>query len=86
MNLVYAASFRRDVKRLSPEVRRRMEKQLGLFQANPRHPSLNMEKLEGEAGVWSIRVTRNFRITFLLQGDTATLRRVATHDEAYRRP
>ena len=36
--------------------------------------------------IWEIRVTKNFRLTFERDGDTAILRNVDTHDLLYRNP
>lgn len=59
---------------LSAEDRRRAAKAIRLFQDNPRHPSLNFEKLAGYGDLYSIRIK---------QGHRAILRRVPGTDDEY---
>lgn len=45
--------------------RRRLLKALALLDANERHPSLRVHELRGDlAGVWSVSVSKELRITF----------------------
>lgn len=80
MLLVRTERFRKDYRRLPPEIRERVAKALEQFVKNPRHPSLHAKKMEGAAGIWELRVSDNYRITFqFLEGD-ALLRRLGTHN------
>ncbi len=36
--------------------------------------------------IWEARLTRGYRFTFVIDGDTYILRRVGSHDETLRRP
>lgn len=66
----------------------RREKQLKqtflLFTQNPKHPSLNLEKLSG-SDIWTIRVDRGSRLFFMWadEEETAIFFFVGHHD-AYR--
>lgn len=52
---------RRD-KQLTEKIR----KQLKLFQAHPKHPSLRLHKLRGKLQhTWSLSVTTSFRLLFI---------------------
>ena len=55
------------------------------FQADPKHPSLHLEKLSGST-TWTIRVDQGNRLFFIWAdtGDTAIFFFVGAHD-AYRR-
>ena len=65
---------------LPESVKARARKQLALFMQNPRHPSLQTEKLEGFGGIWKGRITQKYRFTFLIEGDAYILRRIGPHD------
>lgn len=80
MRIVWTPPFKRDFQDLPGKVRARAEKTLSLLLENPRHPSLRAKKTQGLAGVWEARVSISHRITYTLQGDTITLRRIGTHD------
>ena len=47
---------------------------------NPRHPSLQTEKMEGLDNIWKGRITQNYRFTFRIEGNTYILQRIGSHD------
>lgn len=52
-----------------------------LFIENPRHPSLNIEKLKGSA-VWTVRISRSNRLFFIWIDETSImLVDVGIHDK-----
>ena len=55
---------------------------------NPMPPGLRFEKLQGyrNPSIYTIHVTGNYKASMEIDGDTATLRRVGTHNEIDRRP
>ncbi len=59
----------------------RVKKTVKLFTQNPKHPSLNLEKLKGSE-VWTMRIDKGNRI-FLLWIDktTALFIDIGTHDK-----
>lgn len=77
--------FDREYARLPQNLRARVDKQLALLLADPRHPSLGVKKTEGWPDIWEARVTKGYRFTFVIQGDAYVLRRVGAHD-ILRRP
>ncbi len=51
-------------------IKKQYEKQAKLFEANPRHPSLNTETLEPKSlKIYSFRVTRKYRAIFIITDD-----------------
>jgi len=62
------------LRALSTADRTRAAEALHRFQENPRHPSLNFERLAGHADLYSIRISRSHR---------AILRRVEGAGETY---
>lgn len=80
MNIQPTRSFTRDYRGLQEELKGRVDKQVAFLLNNPRHPSLHLKKIRGTDGVWEVRVTLGYRITFQIVGETLVLRRVGTHD------
>jgi len=82
--------FVRNLQKLSPQVRKKVRKQLELLLQDFRYPSLHTEKLQGATfagkNVWSIRVDRNHRVLFIIhkEEDAYYLIAVGKHD-IYRR-
>ena len=46
---------------LPPDVRRQANKQFKLLKTSPQHPSLQLKRIGGRDGVWSVRVTQDYR-------------------------
>jgi len=65
----------------------KIEKQLKLFEANPKHPSLRTHKLTGNlTNRWSISVNRELRMIYLiLDKDVAYFVDLGIHDEVYKK-
>lgn len=65
----------------------RIEKQIKLFESNPKHPSLRTHKLTGKlSNRWSISISRGLRMVYLmLDEDIAYFVDLGTHDEVYRK-
>ena len=65
---------------------KRIEKQLALFQENPRHPSLRLHKLSGGLNeLWSISISKGIRMVYIQDEDMAYFVDLGTHDEVYRK-
>ena len=80
MTLRPTARFATDYDTLPQQLRQRVDKALGLLLENPRHPSLQVKKMEGYDNRWEGRVTLHYRFTFSIDDDTYVLLRVGTHD------
>lgn len=65
----------------------RIEKQIQLFEENPKHPSLRIHKLAGTMdNMWSISITLQIRMVYLLiDENNALVVRIGTHDQVYRK-
>lgn len=66
---------------------RRLEKQIKLFESNPKHPSLRLHKLTASTeNVWSISITMSIRMLYrILDDDIAYFFDIGTHDEVYKK-
>ena len=85
MKFIRTDSFKRDFKRLSEPLQRSAEKTLRFFAINPRHRSLRTKKMGGQRDaegrdIWEARISRGYRSTFALDGDTVILYRIGPHD------
>lgn len=74
------ASFEKDYTRLSKPVKDAFWEQLRLLFENPRHPSLDIKKMQGHREIWRGKITRGYRFTFEIDGEFYLLRRIGPHD------
>ena len=79
MKVIRLAHFKRDYKKLSPRIQKKLDEQLAIFVRDPGYPSLRVRKVEGYPGCWEARITREFRFTFSWVKDSLVLRRSGTH-------
>ncbi len=83
-------SFLKDYHELNQEEKVKVEKTLGLLIENPRHPSLQVKRIQGTPNLWEARVDLKHRITFQWERNLLILRRIGNHDiigkEAKRQP
>ena len=79
-----SSSYYRSIKKFVKGSKKRAElvkKALGLFQNNPKHPSLHTEKLAGSEN-WSIRINKSDRVFFMwLDKNSVLLIDVGKHDK-----
>ncbi len=73
--------FKESYQKLLPEIQEKVDKAIKLFSENPRHPSLQVRKLESAPGIWYLRVDLHHRLTFQIEeGGVYVLRNVGRHD------
>lgn len=72
---------------LDRKLSNRIEKQIALFEENPKHPSLRIHKLSGSINnLWSISISMSIRMVYILLDDnTALFVKIGTHEEVYSR-
>ena len=67
MRLIPSPRFRKSLRRLDPQIQRRVREKLKLFLANKHHPSLRYKKVQAlkheDPPVKEISITRSIRIT-----------------------
>jgi mRNA-degrading endonuclease RelE of RelBE toxin-antitoxin system len=80
--------FERDYKKLTAEQQNLVDDKLKLLLVNPRPPGLRFEKLKGYQRplIYTIHITGNYKLSFAIEGNTAVLRRIDTHDVIDRAP
>ena len=52
-----------------------------VFLQGRHHPSLRTKKTKSEKDVYELGITKNYRLTFDIEGDTYVLRKVGTHTD-----
>ncbi len=72
--------FKRKYKKLPRHIKKTSKKQLGLLLSDPQHPSLNIKKMNDPRNIWEGRITKSYRFTFQIKGDSYILRTIGTHD------
>jgi len=80
MKIKASSQFVQDYKNLPPVIQKRTYEKLQLLLSNPQYPSLRIKKMRGVSEIWEGRVSKNYRFTFKIQGDTFILRKIGTHD------
>jgi mRNA-degrading endonuclease RelE of RelBE toxin-antitoxin system len=74
-------SFWAEYRKLSHPIRERARKTYLLWADNPFHPSLHFKCIDSNEGIWSVRVTRNYRAVGILEGDTVRWFWIGSHDD-----
>lgn len=65
LQIFVTQEFAKRYQNLPDLIKKKAEKQEGLFRRNPFHPSLHTEKLEPKnKQVWSFRIDKSYRIIF----------------------
>ena len=85
MKLRPTPDFTEQYEKLTPSIQKRTDEKLQLLLIDPRHPSLQIKKMRGFEGIWEGRISRNYRFTFQIEGDTYILRKIGKH-EILRKP
>jgi mRNA-degrading endonuclease RelE of RelBE toxin-antitoxin system len=80
VKLLFTKPFIRNYRDLLQRIQKLADKQLELLLADPRHPSLEIKKMQDPREIWEGRLTKSYRFTFQINGDIYVLRRISTHD------
>ena len=80
MQLLRTERFKKDFQHLPADIQARAAQALERFVANPRHPSLQVKKMEGAPDIWELRVSDNYRVTSQRFSGGVLLRRIGTHN------
>lgn len=80
----YTSRFKRDLKKYEkrdPQLHEKILDAIRHMTADPRPGYLRFEKLQGAKDIYTVHVQGNVKISLDINGDHATLRRVAHHDD-----
>lgn len=83
-----SSSVQKEIKKIyqkDKKLANRIEKQIALFEENPKHPSLRTHKLSGAMdNMWSMSITMNIRMVYVLLDQSHVIFvKIGTHDEVY---
>lgn len=78
--ILYSRRFKKDYKRLPENIEEAFKKQLFLFFTNPRHPSLDIKKMQDPRNIWRGKITEGDCFTFQIEKDCYIFRRIGPHD------
>lgn len=67
--------------RLPPAAKIQARKAYTLFMRDPGHPSLHFKPLEGYEGVWSVRISRQYRAVGVRYRDVIQWTWIGSHNE-----
>ena len=79
MKLVFTARAEQDYDRLSSKMRAQADKQLDFLVHNLRHPSLHAKKYDERRDIWQARISRDYRVFFLIANDIYVLLALMKH-------
>lgn len=80
MKIKLSKIFKKKYKKLPDDIKEATRKQLRRLIENPRHPSLNMKKMQDPRNIWEARINFSYRFTFQIDNKVFILRNIGTHD------
>ena len=80
MKFYRTTRFKKNYKKLPSEIKKAAQKQLSFLFSDPKHPSLNIKKMQDSRNIWEGRIAESYRFTFQIKDDTYILRTIGTHD------
>jgi hypothetical protein len=69
------------LRALSPDLRKQAQHAYVQFTGDPFHPGLNFEEVDKRRHLWSVRVTRGYRVLGIREGDEILWFWIGTHRE-----
>lgn len=85
MILHYKKTFKEQCEKLPVPIRKSVDDKLKLLLSDLNHPSLQIKKMKGFEEIWEGRISRSYRFTFQIKGDSYILRKIGKH-EILRKP
>lgn len=76
-----SAEFRHQFGLLPGEVRKQARDAFKQFKADPRHPGLHFKKLPPHADLWSVRISRDYRVIGRWRGDVILWFFIGSHTD-----
>lgn len=84
MTIAYSKAFIKQAKKLSPDLRKKLQEKIKAFISNPLDPTLRNHALKGKYKEYrSIDITGDIRTLYLQQDNEAIFDAVGTHSQLY---
>ena len=85
MTIIKMVDFEKSFNKLPKEIQDLVKEQENRFLENPYDPRLHRKKMYGPEDVFSLRVTRNYRVLYHFENlDTAIWFKIAHRKDVYR--
>jgi hypothetical protein len=81
VNSVATGNFWKLYRALPEAIRRQAREAYRIFAVNPMHPGLSFERLRCDPLLWSVRVTRDYRVVGRRHEDAMIWFWIGTHSE-----
>ncbi|HEY4496518.1 MAG TPA: hypothetical protein VJC04_04185 [Candidatus Paceibacterota bacterium] len=81
MKYITTKHFDREFAKMPQVVRKAFSERIVFLVENFRHPSLRAKKYDEATDVWQIRITKNIRMFFRIEGDTYQLLNIRKHSD-----
>jgi addiction module RelE/StbE family toxin len=89
MQIEFSPEVKKELKKIkikNLQLSKKVENKLLLFSQNPKHPSLRIHKITGKVeDRYSLSINKSIRLIYLLEGETAYLVAIGTHDQVYQK-
>ena len=79
MKLLFTQRARNDYDAFPPNIQKLADKQLDFLLKDLRYPSLNAKKYDEGRSICQARITRDYRVYFLIEGDTYVILAMTKH-------
>lgn len=73
MQVIRTKRFDETFTKLPANIKRKDIEQLLRLETDPHHPSLHTHKRAGQHNLWQAGITQDYRLFFVMEGDTITL-------------
>lgn len=80
MRLIRNKRFKKDYKKLPPDIQKQTDKKLDFLLEDYNHPSLRTKRVLKCKGIFEASITKDYRFLFLVDSDAYILIRVGKHD------
>lgn len=74
-------AFRRQFSRLPEDIQRQTREAYTLFQDNPRHPSLRFKQVHPSRPIFSVRISRDYRVVGIREGEEIVWFWIGSHTD-----
>jgi addiction module RelE/StbE family toxin len=79
----FKPSFKKDIKRLDKRIRDDLENALKELESNAVPPGRQLKKLTDSNQIYSMRIGKDYRLSFQLENQTCVLRRIGPRQKFY---
>ncbi len=80
MKLGRTNRFKRDYKKLPPQIQKQTDKKLQYLVSDITHPSLRIKRVQKYKNIFEGSITTDYRFLFQITAGGYTLLRIGTHD------